>query len=73
MSPIRLRVQELREARQWSQRDLARIAGVRQATISQAESGGAVTLAVLERLADALEVDAGYLLVHTRTKKSRAK
>lgn len=72
MTPIRLRIKELREARQWSQRDLADRAGVRQATISQAEAGVGINLATLERIADALGVDAGYLIVHT-PKKPRAK
>ncbi|MGI8548299.1 MAG: helix-turn-helix domain-containing protein, partial [Gemmatimonadaceae bacterium] len=38
MTPIRLRIEELRNAQGWSQRDLAEAAGVRQATISKAES-----------------------------------
>ncbi|MDQ2667395.1 MAG: helix-turn-helix transcriptional regulator [Gemmatimonadota bacterium] len=66
MTPIRLRVQELREALGWSQRDLAEKAGVRQATVSQAEQGGGVNLATLEKLANALDVNAAALIVHER-------
>ncbi len=68
MSPIRLRVQELRTARGWSLRELARRAGIRHATLSRIENGqtSGVDFAVLERLAEALEVDAGYLVVHER-------
>lgn len=71
MTPIRLRVQELREALGWSQRDLAEKAGVRQATVSQAESGKGVNLATLEKLADALDVNASALIVHDREPKKR--
>lgn len=65
MSPLVLRLRELRSARGWSQRELSRIAGVRQATVSHLESGNVQTLdlTVLERLAKALKVDAGYLIV----------
>jgi len=65
VSPIRLRVKELRTVRGWSQEDLSSKAKVRQATISDMETGKAksVDLALLERLAAAFEVDAGYLFV----------
>jgi len=65
VTPISLRIRELRRARGWSQAELARRAGVRQATVSRMESGATtkVSLRVLERLAGALEVDPGYLLV----------
>ncbi len=65
VSPVRLRVKELRTARGWSQEELSRRADVRQATISDMENGKAksVDLALLERLAGAFEVDAGYLFV----------
>jgi len=66
MTPIRLRVRELRDARGWSQAKLAEIAGVRPATISEIESGAstAVHFATLERVADALGVDAAVLIDH---------
>ena len=68
MSPLGLRIKELRTAKGWSQRQLAQIAEVRQATVSHLESGNVQTvdLSVLERLAKALRVDAGYLIVKKR-------
>ncbi len=68
MSPLGLRIKELRTAKGWSQRQLAQVAEVRQATVSHLESGNVQTvdLSVLERLAKALKVDAGYLIVKKR-------
>ncbi len=65
MSTISLRIRELRLARRWSQAQLAARARVRQATISKIESGQLkrLDLKVLDRLATALEVDPGYLIV----------
>ena len=65
MTPVVLRVRELREARGWSQRELARRAGVRQATLSaiENEQTSGIDFETLERLAKALEVDPGYLIV----------
>lgn len=65
MSPIVLRIEELRSAKGWSQRELARRAGVRQATMSHLESGKAkeLDLSVLERIAHALGCDPAYLIV----------
>lgn len=73
VSPIRLRVKELRTVRGWSQEELSRRAEVRQATISDLENGKAksIDLALLERLARAFEVDAGYLFVTTAGLTSR--
>ena len=74
MSPIRLRVLELRTAKGWSQSDLAEHAGgIRQATISDYESGrvNRPDLRILERIADALGVDVGYLFVHERRPAKR--
>ena len=70
MSPLGLRIRQLREHRGWSQRELARRAGIRQATISHLESGRAKTvdLAILEKLARALDVDPGYLIVKKKAK-----
>lgn len=63
MSPARLRLQELRAARNLTQSALAEAAGVRRATIVEIEGGKAsrVSLDVLERLAVALGVDPGDL------------
>lgn len=62
---LRLRVRELREARGWKQAELAERAKVRVATLSQIENEQTkgVRFDVLERLADALEVDPSYLLM----------
>lgn len=61
---ITLRIKELREARGWSQAELARQAGVRQATLSAIENQQttAIDFMVLERLARALDVPAALLL-----------
>ena len=65
----------MRDARGWSQAQLAEIAGVRQATISELESGGgtSVRFATLERIADALGVDAALLIEHSRAKPTARK
>lgn len=64
MTPLRLRVRELREAKNWTQTQLAEKADVRQATISAIETGQSkgVDFDVLERLAKALGVDPGFLI-----------
>ncbi len=63
--PLRLRIRELREAKGWSQDELARRAHVRQATISNFERGKtrSVDLDVLDRIATALRVDPAFLIV----------
>ncbi len=65
MTPIVLRIREMREVKGWSQVELGKRAGVRQATISHLESGNAkaVDLTVLEKIAKALGVAPGYLIV----------
>jgi transcriptional regulator with XRE-family HTH domain len=67
VSPITLRLRELREARGLTQRALAESAGISQATVARLESGSLrnVTLDTVERLADALGVPAGRLITHT--------
>jgi DNA-binding Xre family transcriptional regulator len=64
MSPIALRLKELRQERGLSQAALAKRAGIRQATISELETGKsqAITFDVLERLARALQVAPGEIL-----------
>jgi transcriptional regulator with XRE-family HTH domain len=71
MTPVSLRLRELREAQQLSQSELARRSGVRQSTISRLESGELTTikLATLEHLANALKVDAALLIQHQRRRK----
>jgi len=76
MSPIRLRVRELREAQGWSQAELSeRAGGVRLATISDYESGRIKRpdLAILERLAEAFGVEPGFLLVRESDSKRKRK
>ena len=65
MTPVTLRVRELREARGWTQAELADRAEVRRATLSAIENNqtSGIDFDVLDRLARALEVDAGYLIV----------
>lgn len=64
MSPIILRLRQLRERKGWTQTQLAKLAGVRQATISQLESGRVrrVDFDVLEKLGRALGLPALRLL-----------
>ena len=68
MTPVHLRVRELREAKGLSQAELAKSAKVRQATLSAIENGQTkrVDFDVLERLANALGVDPGFLVVKKR-------
>lgn len=65
MSPITLRVRELREAKGWSQAELARRAGVQRVTVTLIENQRTkgVDFETLEKLAKVLEVDPGYLIV----------
>lgn len=65
MSPLHFRLLELRKAKGWSQARLADAAETRQATISDIENGRArrVEIALLERLAVALGVEPGELIV----------
>ena len=68
MTPIMLRVKELREAKGWSQAELADKAGIRRATVSAIESNQktGVDFETLERMAKALGCDPGYLIVKKR-------
>ena len=65
MTPLTLRIRELREVKDWSQAELARRSGVDQAIISRLESGEtqSINLPNLEKLASALRCDPGYLIV----------
>ncbi|MGH3803293.1 MAG: helix-turn-helix transcriptional regulator [Pseudonocardiaceae bacterium] len=50
-------VRALREARGWSQTELARLAGMTQSAMARFEAGGTVqTLQVLERIAAAFQM-----------------
>jgi putative transcriptional regulator len=71
MTPITLRLRDLRRTRGWSQSELARRSGVSQSVISRLENGvtEAVSFENLERLAGALECDPGYLVVVTAPRR----
>jgi transcriptional regulator with XRE-family HTH domain len=64
---IYLRLRELRFALGLTQAELAARAGVRRATVSRLENSrvGAIDLEVLEKLADLLGVEPGFLLSRT--------
>lgn len=70
MTPVVIRLRELRETRNLTQAALSRLSGVPQPTISRIESGtDAIALGVLERLANALDIDAAFLIRHDRGKR----
>ncbi len=73
MTPIRLRVAELRDAAGLSQTELADRAKIRRATLIDIEKGRTtgVDFDVLDRLAVALGVDAAVLVVHTGKGKAK--
>ena len=65
MTPVRLRLAELRKAKGWSIDRLAEAAGVNRSTVMRLESERTkrVDFDVLDKLATALECDPGYLIV----------
>lgn len=65
MSPLVLRVRELREALGLTQAELAERASVRRATVNRIENARvtAIDLEVLEKIADALGVEPGFIIV----------
>jgi transcriptional regulator with XRE-family HTH domain len=73
VTPVYLRIRELREAKGWSQAELARRSGVPQSSISRLESGEqeSVNFQHLERLADVLGVHAALLIAHEPEKRER--
>ncbi len=73
MTPVRLRLRDLRAAKGLTQEELATIAQVRQATISDIENGNTdgVKFAVLERLADALGCEPGELVERVKPKRKK--
>ncbi len=75
MTPLRFRIKELRGARGLSQAALAELVGVRQATINDLENGYSRrdTLALLEKLAQALGVEPGELFERERKPMKRGK
>jgi transcriptional regulator with XRE-family HTH domain len=62
--PLGARIKRIREDRQWSQAELSRRSGVRQALISELESGKKRDTAggILKRLALTLGVSIDYLM-----------
>ena len=73
MSPIRLALKEARDAAGLSQAELAARVGVRQATISDLETGKSqrIELGLLDRLGRALEVEAASLIVTMPSRRTR--
>ena len=73
MTPIQIRLRDLRAARGFTQEELASVAQVRQGTISAIERGVTtrIDLAVLERLAKALDVEPADLLKPISHKRGR--
>lgn len=74
MTPITLRVAELRKAKGMSQAELAELAGIRRATLHAIEKGTTrrIDFDVLEKLANALAVDPAYLIVNAPASGSGA-
>jgi putative transcriptional regulator len=66
VTPVKLRLEQLRKANGWSQPELSRRSGVPQATIWRLEEGKqrSVDLDYLGKLAEALGVNATALIDH---------
>jgi transcriptional regulator with XRE-family HTH domain len=73
MTPLRLRIKELREARGWAQARLAGEADVRQATVSDLETGRSkgIDFSTAERLARALGVEPHQLFETSHARRDR--
>lgn len=71
MTPLELNLRKYRERKGLTQAELAKLAAVRQAAISDIETGKrrSVDLDALERIAKVLGVKATALLAETRMKK----
>jgi putative transcriptional regulator len=74
MTPLRVRLKQLRETRDLSQQALAELAGLTQATVSNLETGRAtrVDLKTLDRLCAALDVEPGELLERDTKKRKKS-
>src|SRR5262249_28155277 len=72
MSPLGLRIREARRAKGLTQLQLAERSGVQRTTITRLETRRIYTidLGVLEKLADALGVDAALLIVRETERKA---
>ncbi len=68
MTPIHIRIREVRQALGWSQVEVSRRTGIRQATISAIENGQTkgIDFDTLEALADVFEVDPAILIRRER-------
>jgi transcriptional regulator with XRE-family HTH domain len=73
VTPLRIRLKEVRESRGLTQLELSTASGVRRATISDIETGktSGIDFDVLEKLASALGVNAAVLVEHTPEKRGR--
>lgn len=73
VTPLRIEVRAMREAKGWSQGELAERAGVTRATVNRIEMGRtrSIDLDTLEKLARALDVAPGLLIVSVSEKKRR--
>ena len=73
MTPIRIRLKEVRESRGLTQVQLAEESGVGRPTISNIENGktSGIDFEVLEKLANALGVNAAVLIDHTPGEKGK--
>jgi transcriptional regulator with XRE-family HTH domain len=70
MTPVRLRLRELRTDRGLSQQALADLAGVRQGTVSALELGAKrIDLRTLDLLSVALKVEPGDLFERERKRR----
>lgn len=72
MTPIVLRLKELRQLAGFTQEGLAAAVGVRQATISDLENNRSrrIELDLIDRLAKVLKVDPGALLARAAKRRS---
>ena len=68
MTPIRIRIREIRKSLGLSQAELSKRTGIRQATISAIENGhtAGIDFDTLEALADVFEVDPAVLIKRVR-------
>jgi DNA-binding Xre family transcriptional regulator len=75
LTPIRITLRAAREAAKLTQVELAEKASVRQATVSDLETGksGRIDLEVLDRLCAALGVEPGDLIEREKAPRRRAK
>ena len=75
VTPVRIRLKEVRESRGLTQVELAERSGVGRPAISNIETGktSAIDFEVLEKLATALGVNAAVLVEHTPEQSGKRK